>query len=325
MRFKKPFIVLNAAAGRGSSGEARAALVRHFAAAGGDAPIHEAAHGERIDETVRAAVAGGCDVVVAAGGDGTVSAAMTGVAGTAIPLGIVPTGTTNLIARELGIPLDPAAAAALAASGDATRSIDGMAIAGRHYFLQVGVGLTALAVDGATRELKSRFGVLAYVGTAARRLVGLRPSRLEIEVDGETHRVHSIEATVANNGILARAFFRKGPDVRMDDGRLDVCVLVTRTLLDYPRLAFDLVTGRHGAPGVLFLAAGRSVAIRSRTPLVVQADGDLIGTTPVEIEVVPRAVTVIAPEALERAAERPLARSLILDPYLADLRKQWST
>ena len=67
------------------------------------------------------------------------------------------------------------------------------------------------------------------------------------------------------------------------------------------------------------------MTIRSQTPLAVQADGDLIGTTPVEIEVVPRAVTVIAPEAAERVPDRGLARSLLIDPYLADLKKQWST
>jgi diacylglycerol kinase family enzyme len=250
---------------------------------------------------------------------------MAGVAGTAVPLAIIPVGTTNLIARELGIPLDPASAARVAASASMMRSIDGMTVAGRHYFLQVGVGISALAVDGTTRELKSRFGALAYPGAAAGRLFNLRPRHLDITVDGEPHRVRSIEATVANNGILARMFFRNGPDIRMDDGRLDVCVLVTRTLFDYPRLVLDMLSGRPGSPHVLFLAAARSVRIESRTPLAVQADGDIIGTTPIEIEIHPRAVSVIAPEAAERIADRDLARSLFLDPYLSSLRKQWST
>mgnify|MGYP001099302430 CR=1 FL=1 len=244
MHVKNPFIIYNAAAGRGCGDEVRNALARHFTAPDGSIAIHETAPGERIDETVRSAVAGGCDLVVAAGGDGTVSAAMTGAVGSTVPLAIIPVGTTNLIARGLGIPLDPSRAALLAATAGSTRSLDAMAIGGRHYFLQVGVGLTALAVDGATRELKNRFGVFAYVGAAARRLFELRPHHLEITVDGALHRVHSIEATVANNGILARALFRNGPDIRMDDGRLDVCVLVTRTILDYPRLALHILIGR---------------------------------------------------------------------------------
>jgi len=325
MRFKRPFIMCNTAAGRGSAGELESALASLRSADGCGLPIHETAPGERIDETVRDAVESGCDLVVAAGGDGTVSAAMAGAAGTGVPLAIVPTGTTNLIARELGIPLDPASAARLVASASTSRSVDGMAVAGRCYFLQVGVGITALAVDGTTRELKSRFGVLAYPGAVARRMSGLRPSHLDITVDGERYRVRSIEATVANNGILAGIFFRKGPDVRMDDGHIDVCVLAARTPLDYPRLVLDILAGRHGPPRVLFLPAGRSVRIESRTPLAVQADGDIIGTTPVEIEVFPRAVSVIAPEAAERTADRGLARSLLLDPYLEGLRRQWST
>jgi diacylglycerol kinase family enzyme len=325
MRFRKPFILCNAAAG-GSSAAAIGSILAGLRPPGeGGPPIHEIAPGERIEETVRAAAADGCDLVVAAGGDGTVSAAMAGVAGTAVPLAIIPVGTTNLIARELGIPLDPASAARVAASASMMRSIDGMTVAGRHYFLQVGVGISALAVDGTTRELKSRFGALAYPGAAAGRLFNLRPRHLDITVDGEPHRVRSIEATVANNGILARMFFRNGPDIRMDDGRLDVCVLVTRTLFDYPRLVLDMLSGRPGSPHVLFLAAARSVRIESRTPLAVQADGDIIGTTPIEIEIHPRAVSVIAPEAAERIADRDLARSLFLDPYLSSLRKQWST
>jgi diacylglycerol kinase (ATP) len=325
MRFNNPFIIHNAAAGRSSADETRAALARYFIGSGGPLPVHETAPGERIDESVRTAVEDGCDIVVAAGGDGTVSAAMTGVARTSVPLAIIPVGTTNLIARELGIPLDVSEAAKLAVGNDALRSIDGMVIGGRCYFLQVGVGLTALAVDGTTRELKNRFGVFAYLGAAARRLFEIRPRYLEITVDGVQHRVHSIEATVANNGILARMFFRKGPYVRMDDGHLDVCILITRSLLDYPRLIADIVFGRHGPPHVHFFAARHSVTISSNTPLTVQADGDIIGKTPIEIEVLPRAVLVIAPEAVERAPDRDLARSLLIDPYLADIRKQWST
>ncbi len=325
MRFKRPFILCNTAAGRGSAGGLGSALAALQSAGEGGFPVHETAPDERIDETVRAAVEGGCDLVVAAGGDGTVSAAMAGAAGTGVPLAIVPAGTTNLIARELGIPLDPGAAARLAASASTSRSVDAMAVAGRCYFLQVGVGITALAVDGTTRELKSRFGVLAYPGAAARRLAGLRPSHLDITVDGERYRVRSIEATVANNGVLAGMFFRKGPDVRMDDGHIDVCVLAARTPFDYPRLVCDMLTGRRGSPRVLFLPAGRCVRIESRTPLAVQADGDIIGTTPVEIEVRPRAVSVIAPEAAERTADRSIARSLLLDPYIEGLRRQWST
>lgn len=325
MRLRKPFAVINTSAGRGTAGEARAALESRFAEIGENFSFVELSRGESIENTVRKALENGFDLIVAVGGDGTVSAAMAAVAGRSVPLAIVPLGTTNLIARELGIPLDIEGAATIAAKGTVARSIDGMAIGERFYFLQIGVGLSALVIDGTTAELKSKIGILAYVGALARRLFSLRSHWLEVSIDGETHKVRSIEATVANNGLLARMLLRNAPDIRMDDGRIDVCILGARTILDYPRILWDAMIGHRGSPRVSFLAARQSVSIRSSKPLKVQADGDLIGTTPIEIKVIPRAVLVITPEVTERAEERKTALSLFLDPYLADLRKQWSS
>lgn len=316
------FVALNGAAGRIPAASVRDALSRRLAPGSPALAIRETAPGERIDETVRAAAAGGFDRIVAVGGDGTVSAAMSGAARTGVPLAVIPTGTTNLVARELGIPLDLDESAALALSGASTRAIDGMAIGGRLYVLQVGVGLSALVVDGTTRELKRRFGALAYVGTAIRRFFELRPRTIELVVDGEMRRVHSLEAGILNDGILARLFFPKGPDVRMDDGRVDVCVLVTRNVLDYARLAVNFVAGRPVTPHVLFLEAYRAIEIRSDAPLPVQADGDLVGTTPLRIDVLPRAVTIVVPAGAERPADGNIARAIFIDPYLAELRKR---
>lgn len=316
------FVALNGAAGRMPAAAVRDALSRRLAPGGPSIEIRETAPGERIDETVRAAAARGFDRLVAAGGDGTISAAMSGAARTGVPLALLPTGTTNLVARELGIPLDLDEAAALALGGASTRSIDGMAIGGRLYVLQVGVGLSALVVDGTTRELKRRFGALAYVGTAIRRFFELRPRSLEIEVDGAARRVHSLEAAVLNDGILARLFFPRGPEVRMDDGRVDVCVLVTRNVFDYARLAVNFLAGRPVTPHVLFLEARGSIEIRSDAPLPVQADGDLVGVTPLRIDVLPRAVAIVVPAGAERAADGNIARAILIDPYLAELKKR---
>lgn len=325
MRLRKPCAVINTSAGRGKASEARKALEDRFAEIGENCSFIELSRGENIESNVRRALENGSDLIVAVGGDGTVSAAMAAVARSSVPLAIVPLGTTNLIARELGIPLDIEDAATIAAKGTTARSLDGMAIGERCYFLQIGVGLSALVIDGTTAELKSRIGILAYIGALARRLFSLRSHWLEVSIDGEIRKVRSIEATVANNGLLARMLLRNAPDIRMDDGHIDVCILGARTIMDYPRLLWDAMIGHHSSPRVSFFAARRNVSIRSSKPLEVQADGDLIGTTPVEIQVIPRAVLVITPEAVERSEERKTALSLFIDPYLADLRKQWSS
>jgi diacylglycerol kinase family enzyme len=101
---------------------------------------------------------------------------------------------------------------------------------------------------------------------------------------------------VANSGILGQQPFRWGPDIRPDDGRLDVCVVRARTLLDYMQLSWYVLTGQHRrSPNVRYFTAERTVVIATGRPLPVQGDGEIIGETPVSIEVVPRAVAVIVP------------------------------
>jgi len=318
---KRALVILNPAAGNRASGAVREALGRHFRDAGISCEVRETARGEGIGIAVRARAREGWDLVVAAGGDGTVSGTVDGLAGSAIPLGIIPTGTANLLARELNIPLETDAAVSLIARSPASRKIDAMRIGGRVYVLLAGVGISASVAGGTTRANKNRFGLLAYVGAAFLKMFEFRPRRLEISVDGATSTARAVEVAVSNSGILATMIFPKGRGILVDDGRLDVWILTSKTLLDYPRYLLRVLAGRPATPRILCLSAGNRVSIRSGRPLPVQADGDVIGTTPVEIEVLPRAVNVIVPE---RAAVEPgltLARDIFLAQYLPDFKK----
>ena len=130
-RATSAFVVLNPKSGRCDGGEARRALERHLAVAGVACRVHEPTHGESLIERVREAVASGCDLVVAAGGDGTVSAVADALAGTETPLGIIPLGTANVLAGELGIPLDLDGACRLLAGDHALARIDAMGVGGQ--------------------------------------------------------------------------------------------------------------------------------------------------------------------------------------------------
>ena len=167
-RATSAFVVLNPKSGHGDSAEARAALERHLGGAGVACRFHEPAEGDSLADRVREAVASGCDLVVAAGGDGTVSAVADALAGTETPLGIVPLGTANVLAGELGIPLDLEAAVRLLA-GDARPDAGSTrwSWAGKHYVTQVGVGLDAAMIRDTPGEHKRRFGRVAYLWTAA--------------------------------------------------------------------------------------------------------------------------------------------------------------
>lgn len=292
---RSAYIIVNPNAGNFKSDSVLGAVRRHFDASNIAYEIHDASRREELGEAIRGALTRGCTFVVVAGGDGTVSRTAAEIAGSAVPLGIVPMGTGNILARDLQIPLDTEEAIRLLCAPHATRTIDAMRIDGRLYILTVGVGISSLTVRDIRRSDKRRFGLLAYVGTAIRKLFEFQSKHFEVVIDGETHRFDSPEVAVANSRGVVEMVMPRMPDIRIDDGRLDVVVVSARTPLDYPRLVFNILRRRAPQPNVHFLKAEESVIIRPDRPLPVQADGDVVGTSPVTVQLVPHAVTVIVP------------------------------
>ena len=293
---RKALVIVNPTLGMDATGELREELANHFPRAGIHYEIHETARDVRAGDVVRARLCAGLDFVVAAGGDGTVAAAIDGLVGSRTPLGIVPLGTGNLVARELGIPREIGDAVALIAGAPKPRRIDALRINGRSFVLNASVGISAAIMDGTTREDKHLFGPMAYIGTGIRRVPGFKPQRMDVMIDGVNRTVTAIDVAVLNCGILTRTIYPKGADVRLDDGHLDVLILRVRGLLDYPRYFLDLLLRRPATPLARYFRAERKVVIRTLAPQAVQADGDIIGNTRVEIDVLPAAVTVLVPD-----------------------------
>jgi diacylglycerol kinase (ATP) len=299
---KSALVVINPEAGGFKRESVLGAIRRHFSDAGIAYEIHDATRGETLAGAVREGSARGCTFIVVAGGDGTVSRTAAALADSPVPLGIVPAGTGNILARDLQIPLDTGEAVRLLCAPHETRTIDAMRIDGRLYILTAGVGISSLTVRDIRRSDKRRFGLLAYVGTAIHKTLEFKSKHFEVVIDGEMHRFHSPEVAVANSGGVVEMVLPWMPDIRIDDGALDVVVVIARGLSDYPRLVFNILRRRATQPDVRFLRAKRSVIIRPDKPLPVQADGDVVGTSPVEIQVVPRAVRVIVPPGTSPAA-----------------------
>jgi diacylglycerol kinase (ATP) len=313
----KALVILNPSAAPAVREAVLQALDRYFPSAGIEYTMHEPRKGAAFGEIVRARLGEGFDLVVAAGGDGTISAVVDGLAGSGVPLGIIPTGTANLVARELNIPLVPGEAAALIAGAPRSRMMDAMRIGPRVYVLVAGIGISASVAGGTTRGNKRRFGLIAYLGAAILKIFEFGPRHLEVTVDGVSQKHHAIEVAILNCGILAQMLFPQGPDIHVDDGHLDVWILDTKTLLDYPRYLFRILARRPGSPRAYFIKAERSISVRSATPLPVQADGDVIGTTPVDIEVLQGAVKVFVPEKPAVEPGPRLAREIFLMQYLS--------
>jgi YegS/Rv2252/BmrU family lipid kinase len=300
------FVVLNPVAGTSNRDEVVAALEQRFAANGQQYEIYETTGdaGEDIPALVRAAVGRGADLVVAAGGDGTVSLVAGALAGGDVPLGVLPIGTANVFAQVLGLPLDLAGAADLATGEFVARPIDGMRVGDKLGVLHISVGITSLMQRDTSRELKRRYGRFAYMYVAARWLFGFQPQRFNVVIDGKRRRFNASQVLIANGGEMGQAPFTWGPDIAPDDGVIDICVINASTFQDYLMVGWSTLTGRHHRNHRLrYYKARSSVSVNTRKALPVQLDGELAGSTPLQVQVVPGAfLCAVAPVTAQSTA-----------------------
>ncbi|MEO7285839.1 MAG: diacylglycerol kinase family protein, partial [Jatrophihabitantaceae bacterium] len=181
------------------------------------------------------AVAAGAKLVLVCGGDGTVAACAGALAGTGVTMAVVPDGTGNLLARNLGIPLDQVEALE-AAFGQHERQIDVLDAGDRRFVVMAGLGFDAALIDETDEDLKAKLGWLAYLGGLVRAVRGRRRSSYLIELDGRPPVRHrAIGVLVGNVGDLQGGITLL-PDARPDDGQLDVITLSPHGLLDWPVL-----------------------------------------------------------------------------------------
>lgn len=261
---------------------------------------------ETIGRAVAEALADGCRRIVAIGGDGTAAmtaAHLVGRGGRApvATLAIVPTGTANALARELGIPMALDDAIALALDGDHTIDLDAIQTETGPVFTQVGIGLDAQMIRHTSRADRIQKGRMAYAIAFVRRALVNRPGVYDLEMDGKTMRgVRAWQIVVANIGVLGAPPFAWGPGIDPSDGSLDLCVFSARTVWDYFTLIGGLLTGGHGSDATTrFFQIRQRVVIRSRRPMLVQGDGEILGRTPITLEVAPRVLRVCVPKDLE--------------------------
>ncbi len=241
----------------------------------------------------RQAAASGVDVVAAYGGDGTVMEAARGLFGLNTPLAILPGGTANLMSVELGIPKDLAMAASLAADPNSrTRLVDAGLLAGKtHFLLRIGMGFAARKVEVADRELKDRFGILAYSIGALKALGDTEIAHYRLTLDGQVFETQGFSCLVDNAGNIGFAGLGL-KSILVDDGLLDV--IIVRSTRVRAWIAVGAVLGgiELDADDILHMQA-REITIEADPPQPVQMDGELAGETPVSIRVVPGLVRIL--------------------------------
>lgn len=215
----------------------------------------------------------GADLVVAVGGDGTVRGCAEGLAGTGVPLGVVPHGTANLLARSLRIPGQAREALAVALCSGTERAIDLAVADGVPFTAMAGMGLDA-AVVAATR-LKHQFGWLAYALSGAAHLA-VPPSAFTIRLDDGPPIERTARSVVAGNSGLLPGGFSLLPDARLDDGLLDVGVLAPRGPFGWTRLAARVLTRGSRQDRMLERFQARRVEISSPALLPREVDGEVV-------------------------------------------------
>lgn len=235
------------------------------------------------------------ELVIVAGGDGTVHAVACGLIGTGTTLGIIPTGTMNNLARSLHIPETIEEACAIIAEGK-THAIDVGKI-NDHPFVEVaGIGLEA-ALFPAAEEFKSPgvWSTLHSIVSGLRTLLAFRPATLRIALDNKQRRaIDAIQVTICNAPYYG-AHLQVAPEALMDDGLLDIVIYRHFSKLEYLRHAFSISQGKRVYQPRIRRRRARTLHITADIPMEIQADGVVYGYTPAAITVLPGALRVCVP------------------------------
>src|SRR5215216_2952744 len=251
--------------------------------------------GDATNLAARAARNGSSDVIVA-GGDGTINEAIQGLAGTNARLGILPRGTANVLARELGLPFDDQQAVAVAAQGKSRKIYLGVAINEvtndrRHFVLMAGIGLDASVVKRVQPSLKKRIGKGAFWISGLSHLATWNPRPFTLEINGDKYT-----ATFATIGKAAKygGDLAITPGARLDQPEFEVCIIETSSRIRYLRLlSHAMRTGMpRDQPEVCFVNA---TSVKAYGDAAVQIDGEVMGQLPMRFEIAPHSLEVIVP------------------------------
>ena len=305
-------LIVSPLASRVRDPEARHRLTGHATAAMLDrgattVDVHEVSDPASIRTAAATAVERNSGIVVVAGGDGTIRDASSVLAGTGIPVGILPCGTGNLYASAVGVPRDlRQAMIAVRAGIPAPHDVglvrltgpDGSTILDSGFVVACGTGLDARLIAGTSREARRRYGVAAYFLAASRLLGNFAPQPTRLEVDGVGTDLESVVVLVANCGEAIPGRLRPRLPIRADDGLLHVFVLPRGGVLGSMRGALELMAtdaAGSSSSGSGVRLTGTHVRVEVTPPGPTQVDGDAYGPASLEATLRPGGLMVIRP------------------------------
>ncbi len=241
------------------------------------------------------ALAASYDAVFPLGGDGTLMEVLSVLADGGPPVGVLAGGTANVVARTLRIPLNPARAVPLLLAGDIARLDLGRLADGRRFAIGVGVGLDATMMREAPARLKKRFGFMAYVIGGFKAVLRNEKFDLRLMVDGALYERRASAVLIANFGAVLNDLIAFGDGIVHDDGMLNACVFSPESLWDALRILWKMLRKDFSPDPCLFYKSGREFRVDTVPPMAAQADGELLGDTPLSVSVEPLAGRLLIP------------------------------
>lgn len=294
-------LIFNPVAGQGNSDQ-ELAMIRQLLEPHMQLEVQTTTPDTEPETLVKGAIAAQADLIIASGGDGTVSAVAGALIGTEIPLGIIPRGTANAFAAALGIPrlLPIRNACQIILSGN-VRTVDAAYCNGLPLILLAGVGYEAATVELASREMKDQWGVLAYLMAGWQTMDTHSLFETEIETEGEVYQLEAHAITIANAAPPTSVLAQGGGQVIFDDGLLDVTITSAETKLQgittmLRMLGAAVTRSEIEQKNVVHLSA-KKLRVTTNPPQKVVLDGEIIGTTPIEVECIPAGLRVFAPQS----------------------------
>lgn len=285
----RPICIIFNPAAKGSKAERLLERVRRLP---GDIVVRQTAAPGDAEALAERAIEQGFGTVVAAGGDGTVNEVVNGIAGANVDFGVLPVGTINVFAQELGIPMDLRKAWDVIRQGH-VRRVD-LAKANDHYWVQMaGVGFDAQIVEETDREARKNFGPLSYLLTAAL-VAGRKPPRLT--VTAARHKPIEGCFVLVGNGRYYGGPYEIFKGGRLDDGMLDVYVFQRMSHFDVIRYIQGMMFLAHDRMSDVKTLRTRRVRVESPDRVPVEVDGELLGYAPVTFSVQEAKLRVLAPE-----------------------------
>ena len=295
-------VIANPSAGQQAAEESRAQIEARLHAADVPCEVRVTTGAGDALRWAKAAPEEGFDLVVAAGGDGTIMEAMSGLIelGSEVPLAQLPLGTANLLARALTIPTNFAEALEVLFDGRVERLDVGYLPDQQRYFaLVAGCGYDARLIADASRELKNVLGAAAYVVSGVKNLFTLRRAHIDLIVDDERRLFRANTVLIVNIGQLGDDGPKLGANIHPHDGKLTVIIASSATVWGALRILLRILTGRYEGHSDLQYFSVARVAITAKPPLPTQIDGEALGTTPLEVIAVPGGAVLLVPASYQ--------------------------